>query len=530
MATPNELAGVHFVSTVAGLKKKARSLPAQRSTRSTADQRPRTGLTGTSGLIDDKGGADGPSADALSSYASRRYPRIPRPNTAGSKDWSLGLQPNGETVPSDLARRMRAARLDARMSHEELAAALGPNPEDTATGNAGPVVLSAEKVVAYESGEVFPPRSVLRRLAEVLEEPALGHMSARKWRKGETGDGASGGGAAGDAEGVLDRTFVGLDEAKEAAFEKLIAPRERFLKTATNERMRAQVQQELVKYQAELARVSPKQLAEDLQAGAGVSTLLAGRNRIGDAGARALAAALPGRLTEVDLSHNLIGSDGLAVLCEAAAAGSVATLRLSGNRVESAGGAIALHTLLTTSSALLELSLANCRLTAEAIKVVMRGSGEIAPAASSSVVVLDLHGNKLGDAGAALLAMGLKSGGLLGNVTTLELSSTGIADAGAVAVASALRDGCKLTALDLDCNRLTQDGATALAEVVSAKSQLVDLSLASNRLGANGGLAFARMLEQDGPGLLQKLNLSGNHAGHPHRNPISTVTSDGLRV
>ena len=115
-------------------------------------------------------------------------------------------------------------------------------------------------------------------------------------------------------------------------------------------------------------------------------------------------------------------------------------------------------------------------------------------------------------------------------MTTLELSSTGIADAGAVAVASALRDGCKLTALDLDCNRLTQDGATALAEVVSAKSQLVDLSLASNRLGANGGLVFARMLEQDGPGLLQKLNLSGNHAGHPHRNPISTVTSDGLRV
>jgi hypothetical protein len=53
-------------------------------------------------------------------------------------------------------------------------------------------------------------------------------------------------------------------------------------------------------------------------------------------------------------------------------------------------------------------------------------------------------------------------------------------------------------------------GAVALTEVVAAKSQLKELSLASNRLGPNGGLAFSKMLEQVGPGKLQRLNLSAN--------------------
>ena len=548
MATPAELEAAHFISTVAGLKKKSRALPAQHKTRSSLKDRPRTGLTATSGLIDDKGAADGPSADATSSYAARRQPIIPRPHPAGSSAWSLKLQPNGSFVPSDLARRLQAARLAQRMSLEELSSALLDAPPR-------PLVLRADQLAAYEDGAAHPSRPALEQLAAVLEEPGLLKQISPAPRKQVRLDPNAA------PPTALDRTNSGLDDAKVAELEvklleqqKLVNECEQLvwdpaankwavpvdgagdfltcrrrgilsrcvspgvmLSEASVAALKERAQQQIDEYEEVLRQTSVREMAKQLhkmsEAGP-MTTLLAGRNRIGDAGATLLAAELLPSITFLDLSHNRFRVPGLKALCEAASkpGSAISTLRLSGNRAafaiaaaakssakekekqqaaadgvaaSASEGALAINLLLSKSTALRELKLAYCGLTAATLSTILQGSGDDAAAgdgsakATSSVTELDLGSNPLGAEGSALLAAALQQApsaassspspslaaavrGILANVRSLDVSSVDMGDDGAAAFGSALRDGCALTVVRMDRNAITQNGAAAM--------------------------------------------------------------------
>lgn len=511
MASPEELQAIHFVSTVAGLKRKSRALPAKRNTSTSLKDRPRAGLTGTSGPIDDKRGADGPSADAASSYGARRDPIIPRPQPAGSSPWVSRPAPNGEPVQSDLARRLQAARLARRMPLEALSEALRDAPQ--------PTVLSADQLRAFEAGaEHVPSRAVLERLAAALNEPSLlRHITPSPRQRTQHTNNP-------EQPSEIDRTSSGLDDAKMMELERMIDRERQLVREcgppavpeddrdmlkrgklsetrlqALKQRAQARIQECETALQFASVREFVKQL-HDASVSGTLATVRAGHNHIGDVGAELLAAQLPPSITTLDLSHNRIESAGVKALCDAACAPGFAAIRvleLSGNRLafahaargsaaplngvarsehtEDAAGALALARLLSKSSALRELGLAYCGLTESALAVIL-GGGVDAPAAgaglasASPLEVLNLSGNSLGTARASLLlASALRSRPTqeqqptsLAQLTKLDMSCVGMGDDGVAAISDALRDGCALTDLTLNSNSIGQNGAAAL--------------------------------------------------------------------
>ncbi|CAM9682083.1 unnamed protein product [Ectocarpus sp. 4 AP-2014] len=192
--------------------------------------------------------------------------------------------------------------------------------------------------------------------------------------------------------------------------------------------------------------------------------LLTGNDRLGDAGAKALASALKkdGSLQVLDLTRCKIGDDGARCLANALRSNScLRELRLGYNDI-SADGAVALASLLHAGSSALEC--------------------------------LELQGNHVGDAGAVALADGLvgrnKRGGRRrggaakqGNssrrgpgLRSLNLAGNGIGCAGGGALAKALvggkgaggEGGVVLEELELAGNALTLSASQAAAQAKSS--------------------------------------------------------------
>ena len=528
MASPEELHAIHFVSTVTGLKRKSRALPAKRYTSTALKDRPRAGLTGTSGPIDDKRGADGPSADASSSYGARRDPIIPRPQPAGSSPWVSRPAPNGGPVQSELARRLQAARLARRMSLKDLSEVLREAPR--------PTVLSADQLRAFEVGaEHVQSRAVLERLAAALEEPSLlRHIMPSPGQRTKPTNS--------EQPSEIDRTSSGLDDAKMMELERMIDRERQLVREcgppvvpeddrnelkrgklsetrlrALKQRAHTRIQECETALQVVSVREFVKQL-HDASVSGTLETVRAGHNRIGDVGAGLLAAQLPPSITTLDLSHNQISSMGLKALCDAACDpgfASIRVLELSGNRLafahaprgsaaplngvaksghtEDAEGALALYRLLSKSSALRELGLAYCGLGESTLRVIL-GGGVDAPAAgvasASSLEALNLSGNALGTARASLVLVSALRGHpiqeqqsiSLGQLTKLDMTCVGMGDDGAAAISDALLDGCALTDLTLNSNSIGQNGAAALCVHVLTNSPATALSIRSDTM------------------------------------------------
>lgn len=502
---PEELIDKHFVNTVAGLKHKARALRAQHYTRSSLHDRPRAGLTATSGAIDEKGGADAPSANAASSHAARRQPIIPRPHPAGSSPWAPRPAPNGKPVASDLARRLQAARLAQRMSLTSLSDALRGAPQ--------PTVLRIDQLSAYEDGSARPSWPILQRLAAALDEPGLlQQISAAPKKRVVHRD------ASPEPPAEIDRTSSGLDDARtadlELKIEKLRRPVEEPISQGKNQEklqarqnaLQQRAQESIDGYEAELQVASVREFAKEVQQASlsgALTAVRAGHNRIGNVGAALLAARLPPSVTILDLSHNRIASAGLKALCDAACAPGLAAMRVfnfSGNRAAFARGAsassvngtaktalnrdldsaVALHRLLSESTTLRELGLAHCGVTESTLCTVLGQDVDAvptdgpktsaAPVFTSSLEVLDLSGNPLGsDMATHLLASTLRSQPSHGSPSIslaklgkLDMTGVGMGDDGAAVLSDALRDGCALTDLILNSNSIGQNGAAAL--------------------------------------------------------------------
>jgi Ran GTPase-activating protein (RanGAP) involved in mRNA processing and transport len=247
-------------------------------------------------------------------------------------------------------------------------------------------------------------------------------------------------------------------------------------------------------------------LQEALQDHPTLKVLLLSRCQLGDVGVQALAVSRLGRcLHELDLSQNQL-TDGAAVAQIVTQNKSLQRLNVSENTLGDGGCSSMMRIMATTNmygSSLQSLNLAsNC--------IGVDGAQAIGEAfVHLTLIDLRLCRNPFGNAGIALLAMGLASN----NNTTLQklsLKQCSIGTEGAIHLAHAItqNNASALKDLLLGCNQLIGN-AGAVALVAAASSNLQRLSLC--RSGIQGGGDLVDILETGTNGTLQALLLFHNN-------------------
>ncbi|KAL9965559.1 hypothetical protein ACROYT_G029373 [Oculina patagonica] len=127
---------------------------------------------------------------------------------------------------------------------------------------------------------------------------------------------------------------------------------------------------------------------------------------------------------------------------------------------------------------------------------------------NTSLTVLDLSGNNIGDHGATALAEALQRNTSL---TVLYLLMNKIGDHGATGLAEALQRNTSLTVLDLSGNNIGDHGAAGLAEALQTNISLTELGLSDNNIGDHGATGLAEALQNNTS--LTVLNLSCSNIG-----------------
>lgn len=153
--------------------------------------------------------------------------------------------------------------------------------------------------------------------------------------------------------------------------------------------------------------------------------------------------------------------------------------------------------------------------------------------AGSSLTILRLDHNKLGDQGAAFLSKGL---GESNDLNTLSLSYCGIKTEGVKALSKALLGSGKLRTLVLEGNVLGADGVSFLADALVEQKTLTSLNLASTHF-ANGGdtkedlkaiFALTQALKENTT--LCKINLDDNPVGDAGLKLILTNLAEATHI
>jgi hypothetical protein len=148
------------------------------------------------------------------------------------------------------------------------------------------------------------------------------------------------------------------------------------------------------------------------------------------------------------------------------------------------------------------LDLGNCNVSAEDIRQIFQME-DLTP-----VEDLSLKGNRIGSAGAAVLAGFLSK---LTSIRRLQLEGNEIGDKGVEALASCLSGLSSLEVLCLNDNELGDAGAKALAGSLDKLKSLKLLELGHNYIGDAGANALAGPL--GGLSSLNRLDLSDNRMG-----------------
>lgn len=236
------------------------------------------------------------------------------------------------------------------------------------------------------------------------------------------------------------------------------------------------------------------QVVRDAEALRGLHTLDMNYNDIGDEGARALAAANLGRMAHLDLWICGIGPDGARALAESRTMGQPEWLNLGGNRIEEQGArALAASGLISRARRLLlwgnqigsegvaalfkapqlgpleELYLNENRLGLPAARAIANWAG------LPGLKTLSLWGNSIRARGAVLLG-----DAPLSSLRMLLLAGNGIGDEGAVALANNPHLG-NLEQMDLGSNRISDEGARAILGSPHLL-RLTNLNLSGNRV------------------------------------------------
>jgi Ran GTPase-activating protein (RanGAP) involved in mRNA processing and transport len=126
----------------------------------------------------------------------------------------------------------------------------------------------------------------------------------------------------------------------------------------------------------------------------------------------------------------------------------------------------------------------------------------------SSLQILNLSNNAIGDAGCALLVPALQS---MSSLQHLDLSLNEIGAAGCASLAPALQSISSLQILNLSYNDFGDAGCASLAPALQSMSLLHVLDLSHNKFGAAGCSSLASALQSMSS--LTALNLSHNDIG-----------------
>ena len=211
---------------------------------------------------------------------------------------------------------------------------------------------------------------------------------------------------------------------------------------------------------------------------------------------------------ELILSKNEIGDAEVAVLAEILRVNNkvLESLALEGNPIGNFGAECLAEALMTnTTLRSLGIYFKKPRSRRE-ISIRADGAGHIARAlkVNTSLLTLDLNGNKIGDRGATEIARAL-----LENCTleSLDVRYNGIRDRGAAALAKSIKENTNtaLTDLMLDGNSLGDDGTYAIFDSLRRNSTLQKVSLPLTNMGRPYSRRTSRVISQ---ALSENMNLT----------------------
>lgn len=222
-----------------------------------------------------------------------------------------------------------------------------------------------------------------------------------------------------------------------------------------------------------------KRIASAWRDGMPLKRLCLGRNSIGTAGARALAAALPcsaETLTELRLDRNSIGDKGVAALASGLSRScfpAMGLLDLGHNFSLSSHGMAELAGALTSSApGLRTLSLGRSALGEEGARHVSRLLKSL-----SKLEMLDLELCQLREKGAQAIGEGIAASSSLASVS---MARNGLGDRGAAALCHGLASAPCIEWIDLSSNAIGTQGARALGRALTGKHGEVHLRLRGN--------------------------------------------------
>jgi Ran GTPase-activating protein (RanGAP) involved in mRNA processing and transport len=127
---------------------------------------------------------------------------------------------------------------------------------------------------------------------------------------------------------------------------------------------------------------------------------------------------------------------------------------------------------------------------------------------STSLTVLYIYSNAIGDKGAVALAGMLKENN---TIECINLSRNEIGDKGAAALAGMLRENKTLISLNLCMNKIEDQGILFIADSLIYNKTLISLNFNMNKIGDKGAAALAVVLRENNT--LTSLNLYMNKIG-----------------
>ncbi len=284
-----------------------------------------------------------------------------------------------------------------------------------------------------------------------------------------------------------------------------------------------------------------KAICESLKNNGKLQTLCLSSNSIGVQGCLAIASLLKQdvitNFSSLNLSHNSIGPEGTAYLCQSLQGISHQILTLNlGHNIIGVEGALAVAKCLQASKSLCELDLSNNDIQDTGTKAIcesLKNNGKLQtlclssnsigvqgclaiasllrPEVITSFSSLNLSHNSIGPEGTAYLCQSLQ--GISQQILTLNLGHNNIEVEGALAVAKCLQASQSLCELDLSYNNIQDTGTKAICESLKNNDKLQTLCLASNSIGVQGCLAIASLLKQDVITSFSSLNFSHNSIG-----------------
>jgi hypothetical protein len=110
---------------------------------------------------------------------------------------------------------------------------------------------------------------------------------------------------------------------------------------------------------------------------------------------------------------------------------------------------------------------------------------------NSTLQVIDLEENEIGDKGATAFAKALKTNTSLQEI---NLNDNRIGDEGAIAISEALKTNSTLRKINLGHNEIGVESAIAIAEALKTNSTLREIDLAGNKIGDKGAIIIAEAL------------------------------------